>query len=89
VVGPTDAVDFFKRWLDAWGDFAFVPQAGFDLGDGRVLVFNHIHVQGASSGIQLGDQEEAQLYETRRGLVSRVRQWWSWSQALDALELDR
>jgi hypothetical protein len=65
-----------------------VPQEGFDLGDGRVLVLNHIHVQGATSGIQLGRQEEAQLYESRGGLVSRVTQWWSWSQALEDLGLD-
>lgn len=89
VVGPADAVEFFKAWLAAWGDFAFVPREGFDLGDGRVLVLNHIHVQGASSGIELGRQEEAQLYESRRGLVSRVTQWWSWKQALEQLGLDR
>jgi hypothetical protein len=88
VVGPTDAVEFFRSWLAAWGGFAFAPQEGFDLGDGRVLVLNHIQVQGASSGIQLGRQEEAQLYESRRGLVSRVTQWWSWRQALEDLGLD-
>ena len=89
VVGPTDAVEFFKGWLAAWGGFAFVPQEGFDLGEGRVLVLNHIHVEGASSGIQLARQEEAQLYESERGLVRRVTQWWSWSQALEDLGLDR
>ena len=89
VVGPTDAVEFFRGWLAAWGEFAFVPQEGFDLGDGRVLVLNHIHVQGATSGIELGHQEEAQLYESHRGLVSRVTQWWSWSRALEDLGLAR
>jgi hypothetical protein len=89
VIGPEDAVEFFKGWLAAWGEFAFLPQEGFDLGDGRVLVLNHVQVQGASSGIQLGRQEEAQLYESRGGLVTRVRQWWSWSQALEDLGLDQ
>jgi hypothetical protein len=88
VVGPADAVEFFKGWLAAWGGFAFVPQEGFDLGNGRVLVLNHIEVEGASSGIQLGRQEEAQLYESERGLVSRVTQWWSWEQALEDLGLE-
>jgi hypothetical protein len=89
VVGPHDAIDFFKCWLDVWGDFAFVPQEGFDFGDGRILVLNHVRVRGASSGIELVDQEEAQLWEARRGLVTRVRQWWSWDEALAASELEK
>ena len=87
VQGPIAAVDFYKGWLEAWGEFTFVPQEGFDLGDGRVLVLNHVQVRGASSGIGLGNQEEAQLWESRRGLVTRVQQWWSWKQALDVVGL--
>ncbi|MEA2348222.1 MAG: hypothetical protein QOG62_2009 [Thermoleophilaceae bacterium] len=85
--GPEEAVRFLEGWFDSWGAFTFTPREGVDLGDGRVLVLNHLNAQGLSSGIQLRDQEEAQLWESRGGLVMSVRQWWSWQEALEAVGL--
>lgn len=85
--GHEQVVQFFEGWFDAWGAFTFTPKEGIDLGDGRVLVLNHLNAQGASSGIQIRDQEEAQLWESRGGLVSRLQQWWGWKDALEAVGL--
>jgi hypothetical protein len=85
--GPEEAVRFLEGWFDSWGEFTFTPKEGVDLGDGRVLVLNHLNAQGATSGIRLQNQEEAQLWESKGGLVNRVRQWWSWQEALEAVGL--
>jgi len=77
---------FFEDWLEVWGEFRIVPQEGVDLGDGRVLVLNHLRGHGKSSGIEI-DQEEAELYQARGGLLFRSQQWWSWREALEAVGL--
>jgi hypothetical protein len=85
--GVEAGVRFLQDWFDEWENFAFVSKEGVDLGDGRVLLLNHLRGQGVASGVQIGDQEEAELWESRGGLVTRVRQWWSWKEALKAVGL--
>ncbi len=85
--GAEEVVSFLEGWFDAWGTFTFTPKEGFDLGEGRVLVLNHLNARGVASGVEIRDQEEAQLWESRGGLVMRLRQWWSWRDALEALGL--
>lgn len=85
--GADAGIRFLQDWFDAWGSFTFVSKEGVDLGDGRVLVLNHMRGQGAMSGIEIADQEEAELWESRAGRVVRVRQWWSWREGLQAVGL--
>ena len=85
--GHEQGVRFLRGWFEAWGDFTFTPREGIDLGDGRVLVLNHLNAKGATSGAQIRNQEEAQLWESRGGLAISMRQWWSWQEALEAVGL--
>jgi ketosteroid isomerase-like protein len=83
--GVEAGLSFLRDWFDAWDEFAFVPKEGVDLGDGRVLLLNHL--RGQASGIEVVDQEEAELWHSRGGLVTRVDQWWSWREGLEAVGL--
>jgi hypothetical protein len=85
--GVDAGLRFLRDWFDAWDDFEFVAKEGVDLGQGRVLLLNHLRAQAGGSGIEISDQEEAQLWESRGGLVARVTQWWSWREALAAVGL--
>jgi ketosteroid isomerase-like protein len=85
--GVEAGIRFLQDWFDAWDDFEFVAKEGVDLGDGRVLLLNHLRGHGSGSGVNVIDQEEAQLWESRGGLVTRVSQWWSWSEGLEAVGL--
>jgi hypothetical protein len=85
--GVEAGLQFLRDWFDEWDDFEFVSKEGIDLGDGRVLLLNHLRGRGVASGIQIGDQEEAELWESRGGLVQGVQQWWNWQAALEAVGL--
>jgi hypothetical protein len=87
LLGVDAGIGFLQAWFDAWGEFNFVPQEGVDLGDGRVLVLNHLNARGAASGVEILRQEEAELWESRGGLVVGVQQWWTWREALEAIGL--
>jgi hypothetical protein len=85
VRGPEAVVGFVREWLEGWGQFTFVLEEVIDLGDGGFLALHRMRAQGASSGIEIGGQEEAEHWHIREGLVARIQQWWSWEEALSAL----
>jgi hypothetical protein len=87
LVGVEAGIRFLRDWFDAWDAFEFVPREGVDLGDGRVLLLNHVRGLGLGSGVEVIAQEEAELWEARGGLVTRVVQWWRWCDALEATGL--
>jgi hypothetical protein len=80
--GIEPAIRFVDGWFEAWDKFSFLSREVIDLGDRRFLLLHHLEGTGASSGVQISDQEEAQLWEFRHGALVRVRQWWTWDEAL-------
>jgi hypothetical protein len=85
--GPTAVLRYVEEWFEMWGDFRFVAVETIDLGPGRFLALNHLTGMGAGSGIEIAEQEEAQLWELEKGYVARIQQWRSWAEALDAVGL--
>jgi hypothetical protein len=87
VRGREAAVGYVQEWLDGWEDFAFVLKEVIDLGEHGFIALRHMHARAATSGIEIGGQEEAEYWQVRQGLVVRIQQWWSWDEALAALGL--
>jgi ketosteroid isomerase-like protein len=85
LVGAEASVRFLEAWFEVFGRFQIEPMEAIDLGGGQVLVLNHLHGEGAASGITLEGQEEAELVTVRSGQVARMEQWWSWQEALNAV----
>ena len=84
--GPDAGMAFYKSFLEAFGEFAFVLKEVVDLGDGRVLLLNELQGKGLRSGVAIREQE-AELLEYRSGVHVRLQQWRSWSEALEAVGL--
>lgn len=87
VRGPAAATRFVQEWWEAWGDVELETREVIDLGDRRVMVLHLLHARGATSGVEVKNQEEAQLWQWgRRGFVYG-RQWWNWREALGTVGL--
>ena len=87
VHGPEGVVAFMDSWYESWGEFGVVVREVIDLGGGRMLLLNHLRATGASSGVAVDEQREAQLWEFRNGLAVRYQQWLNWNEPLEAVGL--
>jgi ketosteroid isomerase-like protein len=83
--GAAEFRRYVEEWDDFWAEFHIEPKEAYDLGD-RVLVLNHLTARGASSGVELNGQEEAELYVFRGGRCVRWQQYWSWAEGLADLD---
>jgi ketosteroid isomerase-like protein len=85
--GPDACVRFIETWIEEWGEFTFELREVIDLGDARLVTLHHLRTRGAKSGIEITEKEEAELWEFRGGVVTKIQQWWSWAEALEAVGL--
>jgi ketosteroid isomerase-like protein len=79
--GAAEFRRYVEEWDDLWGEFRIEPKEAYDFGD-RVLILNHLTARGATSGVALSGQEEAELYVFRGGRCVRWQQYWSWAEGL-------
>ncbi len=84
-LGRGAAESYWRAWLAEWAEFTIIPVEVLDLGDGRFVMLNQLTATGASSGVRIERQEEAELWEVRNGRVTRLQQWLDWNSALDAV----
>ena len=75
--------------LDAWEDMRFEVEEYRELEGQRVLVLNHYTGRGKASGLELGRMRAkgAQLFQVRRGKVTRLVHYWDREHALADLGL--
>jgi ketosteroid isomerase-like protein len=80
----------FARWLEDWGaawaDWSINAEEFIDAGD-SVVIFIRMKAEGRGSGIEL-DRRDAQVYEVRSGLVTRVDYYNDRGEALKAVGLE-
>lgn len=85
--GPAGLLEFAEQWADTLGDsFRVECKEVIDLGD-RILALNELHgrLRGGTTDLR---QPEAQLVTfAKTGYMERLDQFWSWTEALDAVGL--
>lgn len=64
--GHEDIRRYWATLRETWDGLRVDPLAGFDIGDGRVVIDQRMWAQGTRSGIGV-DQRFAMLYEIRPG----------------------
>ncbi len=84
--GQEECARGFASVWDTWEDFSFEEGEVRDLGD-SVLWLGRVHMKGGASHLEL-DQEFANLFLIRDGLISRVTAFLGWAEALQAAGLE-
>ena len=85
--GPEECARGFAAVWETWEEFRFEEGEVRDLGD-SVLWLGRVHMKGGASQLEL-DQEFANLFLLRDGLIARSTAFLSWAEALQAAGLDR
>jgi ketosteroid isomerase-like protein len=75
---------YVREVSEAWVEYRVVNQDFRDLGD-RVLVLSRVEALGVGSGAQV-DSAMGQVYDFRKGKISRIRTYLDHSEALKAAE---
>jgi ketosteroid isomerase-like protein len=85
--GISAMADGWNAWLSAWDDY--VAEAGEfrELDGARVLVFGRMGGRGKTSGLRV-ETEFANVFELRRGAVTRLRLYADRATALADLGLE-
>jgi uncharacterized protein len=85
--GREECAKGFASVWETWEEFRFEEGEVRDLGD-SVLWLGRVHMKGGASQLEL-DQEFANLFLLRDGLIGRCTAFLSWAEALQAAGLDR
>ncbi len=81
--GINEVASRWAEFLEAWDDFATLPEEILEAGDGRVLALVGFRGRGRGSGTPVADFSGAQLFTLRDEKVVRLEVF---SQRDDALE---
>jgi ketosteroid isomerase-like protein len=86
-LGPMHGRDRLMRYYQDWGemfdDREIEPQEFIDVGEGRIIVVQHISGRAKTSGIPV-DMTYAVLYTLRDGRIASGREFLTRQEALDA-----
>jgi hypothetical protein len=83
--GPEECARGFAAVWETWEEFRFKESEVRGI-DGSVLWLGRVHMKGGTSQLEL-DQEFANLFTLRDGLVVRVTAFLSWAEAREAAGL--
>jgi ketosteroid isomerase-like protein len=83
--GREECARGFAAVWDTWDEFRFQEAEIRDLHD-SALWLGRVHMRGRASGVEL-DQEFANRFHLRDGLITRVHAFLSWRDALEAAGL--
>jgi ketosteroid isomerase-like protein len=83
--GREECASGFHSVWETWEEFRFSETEIRDLED-SVLWLGHVHMRGSASDLVL-DQEFANNFLVRDGLIARIRAFLSWVEALEAAGL--
>ncbi len=83
--GREECVRGFAAVWETWDEFRFQEAEVRDLDD-STLWLGRVHMRGRASHVEL-DQEFANRFDLRDGLITRVHAFLSWHDALDAAGL--
>jgi ketosteroid isomerase-like protein len=80
--GPEECARGFASVWETWDEFRFEEAEVRDLGH-SALWLGRVHMRGRASQIEL-DQEFANRFDLRDGLITRVHAFLTWRDALNA-----
>jgi ketosteroid isomerase-like protein len=75
--------EVWNSFFDAWDSVQWDPEEIFDVGEGRVLLLNHVRMRGRGSGIEI-DARSAQLWTISDGKLQSFKLYQSKDDALEA-----
>jgi uncharacterized protein len=82
--GHEEVRSFWESWAGSWDDIRIEPEEFIDLGD-RVLVLARFRASGRNQ-IEI-NQQIAQLWTLRDGLILSFQSYWDHAEALEATGL--
>jgi len=70
--GLAGMAEGYRDWLRAWENFRAEPEEYLILDDGLVLVLVRNSARGRTSGLELEQRSVANLFQLRRGKVTKI-----------------
>jgi ketosteroid isomerase-like protein len=86
IEGRDNWLEELRKFREVFGDWRFTPGYIIDLGE-LAIGLGQVFYRGAGSGVEL-EIPYAQVLELRDGIVTRQRDFSSWSQAVEEAGLD-
>jgi ketosteroid isomerase-like protein len=80
--GLAGMAEGYRDWLRAWDDFRAEPEEYLVLDSERILVLVRNSGRGRTSGLELDERSVANLFQLRRGKVTRIVVYLDREQAL-------